>query len=323
MSLLSQEKQRQIEWKRTTKHLSPEAKKPGMFRGKPHGFCLPPEHAAENLFEGIRKEALQYFSDNHIHWHLGAGSGLPSNHLCSSQVLLVNFLFPFMHDREALKLLFQPIYPDIERILPIEKEGQYLAFEWTPPKDLLREATNNSKTLRRGMANTSIDFAFLYRSQEQQTVMVLGECKYTEPVPKTRITPEDTSKRLEPYLQHLTEENNPFIINVKDHPTLFGSDEYYQLFRQQLLSSLIGQEYQGKINRVCLMHLFVPGGKNSKEADLIQSHYKLWHSVVCEKTSFSPVRVTTIISSFQNNSLNTRHDWLDYIYRRYLGNSIE
>jgi len=84
-------------------------------------------------------------------------------------VFLVNFLFPFIHDREALKSLFQYVYPDIERILPIENEGQYLAFEWTPPKDLLKEATRGSKTLRRGMANTSIDFAFLYRTQSQQT----------------------------------------------------------------------------------------------------------------------------------------------------------
>jgi len=53
MSLLRQEKQRQIEWKQTTDHLSPEAKQPGLFRGKACRFCLPPEHAAENLFEGI------------------------------------------------------------------------------------------------------------------------------------------------------------------------------------------------------------------------------------------------------------------------------
>src|SRR6056297_955000 len=239
MSLLSQEKQRQIEWKRTTDHLSAEAKQPGLFRGKPRRFCLPPEHAAENLFEGIRKEALLHFSKNNIHWHLKAGPGLPSNHLCSSQVFIVNFLFPFLHDREALRLLFQSVYPDIERILPIENEGQYLAFEWTPPKDLLREAVGSSKTLRRGMANTSIDFAFLYRNQQQQTVMVLGECKYTEPVIKTKISPEDASKRLEPYLQLLNEENSPFIININDHLTLFGSDEYYQLFRQQLLAMLL------------------------------------------------------------------------------------
>lgn len=318
MSLLSQEKQRQIEWKRTTNHLSPEAKKPGMFRGKPRRFCLPPEHAAENLFEGIRKEALQYFSDNNIHWHLGAGPGLPSNHLCSSQMLLVNFLFPFIHEREALKLLFQPIYSDIERILPIEKGGQYLAFEWTPPKDLLKEATNNSKTLRRGMANTSIDFAFLYRSQEQQTVMVLGECKYTEPVPKTKISQANAYKRIEPYLQLLTEENSPFIIKVKDHLTLFGSDEYYQLFRQQLLAMLLAREYQRKVDYVKLLYIYFPHRRTSSNQNREIAHFQLWPKILRNSHFFVPHSISLTMDSAGNNVNKLAPLWYNYIVQRYL-----
>jgi hypothetical protein len=318
MSLLSREKARQIRWKHATPHLSPEAKQPGLFRGKPRRFCLPPECADENLFEGIRKEALEYFAKHKIHWHLSPGNGLPSNHLCSSQVLMVNLLFPFIHDREALKMLFQPVYPDIDTILPIEEEGQYLAFEWTPPKDLLKEATRGSKTLRRGMANTSIDFAFLYRNQEQQTVMVLGECKYTEPVVKTSITLENASKRLEPYLELITEENSPFIIGVKDHCTLFGSDEFYQLFRQQLLSAIIEREYSERVDRVGLLYLYMPEtGLQGRECRR-EEQYRLWRSILMEGSKFSNYVITQLVNTNRIILSQEKRRWLGYFSKRYL-----
>lgn len=224
-----------------------------------------------------------------------------------------------MHEREALKLLFQPIFPDIERILPIEEEGQYIAFEWTPPKDLLREAAGSSKTLRRGMANTSIDFAFLYRTQQQQTVMVLGECKYTEPIPKTKISPEDAYKRLEPYLQLLTEENSPFIINVKDHLTLFGSDEYYQLFRQQLLAMLLAKEYQHKVDAVKLLHLYLSEGENNEGKNVSrESHYQLWSTTLKEGVNFSAVQMPYLESSCLIYRKPALEKWQFYLRLRYL-----
>jgi hypothetical protein len=323
MSLLNREKARQIRWKHATPHLSSEAKQPGFFRGKPRMFCLPPECADENLFEGIRKEALEYFAKHKIHWHLSPGDGLPSNHLCSSQVLMVNLLFPFIHDREALKVLFQQVYPDIDTILPIEEEGQYLAFEWTPPKDLLKEATRGSKTLRRGMANTSIDFAFLYRNRKNQTVMVLGECKYTEPVVKTNITPEDASKRLEPYLHLITEENSPFIIGVKDHCTLFGSDEFYQLFRQQLLAVVIEKEYSERVDRVGLLHLYMPDTGVQGREGLREEPYGLWRSILKEENNFSGNVINQLVNPNRIVLLQEKKRLFGYLRERYLMTKLQ
>lgn len=53
----------------------------------------------QNLWFGIRDETLKHFQDNRIVWHTGALPGYPSNHLCSSQVFLVNFLAPFQSRR--------------------------------------------------------------------------------------------------------------------------------------------------------------------------------------------------------------------------------
>jgi hypothetical protein len=234
----------------------------------------------------------------------------------------VNLLFPFIHDRDALKILFQPVYPDIETVLPIEEEGQYLAFEWTPPKDLLKEATRGSKTLRRGMANTSIDFAFLYRNLQKQTVMVLGECKYTEPVPKTKISPEDASKRLEPYLQLITEENSPFTIGVKDHLILFGSDEFYQLFRQQLLAAIIEREYQARVDRVDLLHLYMPNTGLQGREGRREEQYRLWKSILKEESGFTPILITQLVGSNRNLEVQRKESWFRYFSERYLNPDI-
>jgi hypothetical protein len=96
MNYLSGEKKLQTSWKLTTKTLPRAAKKPGLFRNRMYPFCLPLEYAPYNLFHEIREDALKTFERHNIVWHSSALPGLPSNHLCSSQVFAVNLLFPFI-----------------------------------------------------------------------------------------------------------------------------------------------------------------------------------------------------------------------------------
>ena len=179
MTYLQAEKKRQTEWKLTTKYLSRNAKKPGLYRSRLYPFCLPVDSAVENLFPPIREQAVTHFKENDIYWHSGALPELPSNHLCSSQILCVNLLFPFAHDREGLKQLLRPVFPDMESVLPIEHPNQYLSFEWIPPENYLREELHTG-ALRRGIGNTSIDFALLYADSKERKNMILGEMKYAE-----------------------------------------------------------------------------------------------------------------------------------------------
>src|SRR5687768_4487913 len=82
----------------------------GEFRGRERDFCLPVERAGENLFEGARKGAIEYFAKRDIGWHTGpTGTKLPSNHLCSSQVCCVNFLFPLADKPELLTPVLRQI----------------------------------------------------------------------------------------------------------------------------------------------------------------------------------------------------------------------
>jgi len=117
MTFLSSEKKLQTSWKLQTHALPRLAKAPGLYRSKLYPFCLPLEFAAFNLFAEIRDDALDTFDRLGIIWHSSALQGLPSNHLCSSQVFAVNLLYPFMHRPEALADFLRPHFPDLARMI--------------------------------------------------------------------------------------------------------------------------------------------------------------------------------------------------------------
>ena len=125
---LESEKQQQAKFKRSSPYFSDAARADGIYKGKARPFCLPLEHAEENLFPGIRESAPAYFSAQWIKWHDGQDSK-PSNHHCDSQVCCVNFLFPFASQPAALAELLRPIFPCIRKMLPIpDPEERYVVW---------------------------------------------------------------------------------------------------------------------------------------------------------------------------------------------------
>ena len=111
---LEAEKIRCISFKKQTPYLSDQARLPGYYRKKTRSFCLPQEFAEENLFEGIRHSAMDYFEQEEIKWHDG-NDRRPSNHLCDSQVCCVNFLFPVAYEPDALVQLYTIAALHLER----------------------------------------------------------------------------------------------------------------------------------------------------------------------------------------------------------------
>lgn len=139
-SFRDEEKRRQAEFKATSSYFSEPARRDALFRGRgiARPYCLPPECATENLFDEIRASALTYFEQFEIKWH-GGRHRQPTNHLCSSQICCVNFLFPFADKPQALAELLRPLFPDIRTMLPIEANGQYVSFEYIGAENYLRE----------------------------------------------------------------------------------------------------------------------------------------------------------------------------------------
>ena len=175
---LEVEKGRQILFRETSEYFTDAAKADGVYLRKPRRFCLPVDRAEENLFGEIRASALEYFARKQIDWHHGR-DGRPSNHLCSSQVQCVNFLYPFSERPDALCALLQPIFPTIHSVIPMEYE-HVVSFEWIGLRNYLGEKVPRSGSRTRGANSTSADAAIMFRHNDGTRQLTLIEWKYTE-----------------------------------------------------------------------------------------------------------------------------------------------
>src|SRR5689334_10811111 len=132
---LESEKSKQTQFKVGSPYFSDMARSEGIYKGMPRSFCLPIEFAEQNLAPEIRESALSHFTEHSIQWHNGK-NGKPSNHLCSSQVCCVNFLFPFANKPNELAQIFRLVYPEIGKMLPVES-AKYVSFEWIGQENYL------------------------------------------------------------------------------------------------------------------------------------------------------------------------------------------
>lgn len=117
-AFLESEKGQQAKFKASSPTFSEAARADGLYRTKLRPHCLPREHSAENLFPGIRQNALAYFAAYQIKWH-DAIERNPSNHLCSSQICCINSLFPFAHEPRALADMLRPHFPTLQTMFPM------------------------------------------------------------------------------------------------------------------------------------------------------------------------------------------------------------
>ncbi len=179
----------------------------------------------------------------------------PTNHLCSSQVMLVNCLFPFIHDAVGLRALLEPIFPDIETVLPIESPDQFIAFEWIGPVNYLQEEPKLGKYRRRGLGNTSIDFAILIRTTAAKTRMLLGEWKYVESYSRTNIRfRSDQTDRLTVYAPLLEADDSPIILSRLQSIDDLFYEPIYQAMRHVLMAHEIRKHHE-EVDEVVVLHL--------------------------------------------------------------------
>ena len=231
------------------------ARKPGTYRGLEREFCLPRAHAAENLFEGIREDALAYFEDHGIPWHDGR-EGKPSNHLCDSQVCGANFLFPFVHTPQALVELLRPALPAIRSVLPMETEGQFVSFEWIGLQNYLGEGMGRAGQRTRGANFTSADAAVMFERDDATRQIVLIEWKYTESYSPTplRFSVRGTD-RIQTYRPLFIHPDCPLDRNAVPHFEDLFYEPFYQLMRQQLLAHEMEKAGELGASVVCVLHI--------------------------------------------------------------------
>ena len=323
MNFLSVEKKRQLAWKLKTKTLPREAKVPGLYYSRMFPFCLPLEHAALNLYQGIRDEALALFEREHILWHTSALPGLPSNHLCSSQVFCVNSLAPFLHQPEALAELLRPFFPDIVRMLPVEGD-RFVTWEWVDPDNLLGEQPKLGTERHRGAGNTSIDAIVLYESSKGYNVLLMLEWKYSESYPSVYARyRSDGSDRAETYRELFYGPLTPINLAVAPRIEDFLWQPFEQLMRQQLLAAQFREVGDPGIDQVRLVHVAVSENKplravtSPKFRELGRDAYAVWKSLLVDPDDFVPINTEDFFRAVPTDRFSDLEPWLLYMKNRY------
>ena len=171
-----------IAWKRSTATLPEEARAAadwvrddGRVILGPFEFCLPLDHAAENLLPDARV-AIELFSSLGIAWPGGIEGG-PGNNLLDSWVQCANALVPLMADEQRLcALLGQSV--DVAEILPIE-HNWLVTFGWSGLADHLGEEGGGIPP-RGPEAATTAPAAIRYRAPDGRVEVALLAWLYAE-----------------------------------------------------------------------------------------------------------------------------------------------
>lgn len=323
MNFLSVEKKRQLAWKLTTKTLPREAKVSGLYYSRMFPFCLPLEYAAHNLYQEFRDDALALFEKEGILWHTSALPGLPSNHLCSSQVFCVNALFPFIRNPEALADLFKPFFPDLVGMHPVE-EDRFGTFEWIDPHNLLGEIPKLGKERHRGAGNTSIDAAVIYEDSNGLRTLLLIEWKYSESyaaVYKRYRT--DGTDRVEPYRDLFYGPLTPINLELVPQITDFMWEPFYQLMRQQLLAAQFREVGDPTIDQVRLVHIAVSENRALRTVTspplkaLGEDAYDIWRKLLVDPDDFMVIDTEDLFRRFPLDRYPDLEPWYRYMKSRY------
>jgi len=279
----------------------------GSFRGLPRANVL--TEAELNIWEGIRSDAINYFSKNKIAWW--DSSKKPTGHLLSSQVSCVNHLY-FIRQREDIaSRILRKINSNFKRAIIID-DG-FIEFEKVGKARLGKE-----KVLTRGANCTSVDALMLAEDDYGKRTLVLIEWKYIE-----SYSPDDKSLgtsgkvRLETYKDFLSRPDCP--INPGDYKDCFF-EPFYQLMRQTFLGWTMSQlkEYRAED----WIHIHVIPEDNLELRNTVTSHgltgknlEEAWRNVLIE-----PHRYTCITPKDFLNPIYSCRDsksLTDYLEIRY------
>ena len=321
-SFLESEKPHQAKFKRESRSFSDPARQDGEHKGKFRDFCLPIEHAEENLITEARKAAVDWFDTHDIKWHDGKDVN-PSNHLCDSQVCCVNFLFPFADRPEPLASLLRPLFPELRRVVPIE-DGECVAFEWIGERNYLGERVRAGGRRTRGANFTSADAAVAFERADGKKQVVLIEWKYTESYHSIHIkTSSRGTDRTTIYQPLFDKEDCPLDKGlIPSFESLFF-EPFYQLMRQQFLALGMEKARELKADIVSLLHVAPDHNKDFRRVTspglkpLGDTATGVWKRLVKPSGRFLSVSTERLFGRLLVEPPAEMKPWAEYLIRRY------
>lgn len=314
---LNAERKRQAAFKAISEYFSEPARMDGEYHGHAYPFMLPTACAGENLYAPIRDAALVYFGEHGIHWHM-------LDHLCSSQVCCVNFLFPFMDQPHALAELLRPIFPSLRKMLPLETPEQYVAFEWIGAENYLREKVRGRNPRTRGANFTSADAMVIFEREDRKRQIVLIEWKYTESYSSInkKFSVRGTDRSL--IYAHLYDRDDcPLDKGVLPHYDALFYEPFYQFMRQQFLAQEMEQAHEFDADVVSLLHIAPAHNRefmvvtSPELLGLGSSVTEVWKRLVKSPDRFASVSTEALFGKFSADAYPDLAAWSDYVNGRY------
>lgn len=319
---LEEEKVHQMAFKTNWPAISEAARFDGLYKTKTRPFCFPRVLSNENLFPEIQESVLAYFDRREIKWH-DAIDKKPSNHMCDSQVCCANFLFPFADKPEALAALLRPLFPSLEKMLPIE-DGQFVAFEWIGQENYLREKISRNGKRTRGANFTSADSAVMFQHRNGAKQIVLIEWKYTESYSSTdyKIAKSGTDRR-KIYAHLFDADDCPLDKMFLPHFDELFYEPFYQFMRQQFLAHEMEKAHELNVDLVALLHISPAHNldfkriTSSKLQHLGDSATTVWRNLVKNPGKFLAVSTEDLFGPFDTTNFPELTPWQEYIQARY------
>ncbi len=276
----------------------------------------------ENIYNGFRQDALEFFKARKIKWH---GSGSCDTSIVSSQTACLNCFFPFTDDPVALKSWLSNLYPDLAEVLPVSSELEppltsgrqpYVTFEWIGERNYLNERWGS-----RGQNCTSVDVMFRFRTVENKIHVVIAEWKYCESDEKAkyqRISSSGTD-RVATYRPHLSASGCQISLGSVRFEDLFFNP-IYQFMRQQLLASAMEREREMDADAVSVLHIAPRANEGLLNLALSQKVApgatvgEVW-STIAKHDRFKSIVTEDLIPLLVQSGADPA--WVEYVDKRY------
>jgi len=279
----------------------------GIFLGKEREFVL--SEPELKLWNGIRENAINYFSKNNISWWNGKSK--PSGHILSSQIACLNHLYPLRQRKDCCDAILKNIEGQINSALFVDTG--FIEFEKTGIKPLGKE-----KSIQRGANSTSIDALMVGEKENGKRILVLIEWKYTESYTNNSLLISESGKnRLKVYEELLNDLNSPILCD--NFENLFY-EPYYQLMRQTLLAWEMSKRKEYKADD--WLHIHVIPKENYELRNTITSKNlngntleESWKKLLKFPEKYIVISPEDFISPISNCS-GTK-SLLDYLTKRY------
>jgi len=289
-----------------------------------------------NLWETIRQEALDYFSNKDITWHSNEMENnpetIPEGNMFSSQISCVNHLFLLrkIKNQDYATAVLKNIDNRIvsaEIVCDSYGNDGYVEFESWGTKENHNPLNEKEKgrvfgkgtewIRQRGSYSTSVDAVMVGKKPDGKKILFFIEWKYTESYNfgKKIITSNSNE-----YNKFLNNKESP--INLMENLDDLYYDPIYQLMRQTLWAWQITKEFG------CdeYLHLHIIPKDNLKIQEITSPNLKLKGSSmsdVWKKLLKEPCRYKTLSQEELLNPLKDIKElklFFDYLKARYLEN---